>query len=98
MSIIWVKSKFTADQLKHKRIEIFLPSGVPGYTERHLWVLDALLNRQTGFLAVDAVSTTSGTHSDPVSVGRLPLGQEAVDRMTVHPDPDVADFHLNMAT
>lgn len=94
----WVRCRFTKDQLQGKRIEIFLPSGVPGYTERHLWALDALLNRQTGFLAVDAVSTISGTHSDPVSIGRLPLGQDAVDRMNVHPDPDVADFHLNLTT
>src|SRR5437773_500921 len=91
MEIIWVKSKWTVEDLDHKTVEFRLPfkNGiVHGLGE--FWVR----HNPQGMLAVEVVTDQQGRNWAERVQTRYFLPQIAVDRIDRHPDPSVAAFRL----
>jgi hypothetical protein len=91
MDTIWVKSKWSQDELDRKRVELRIPAHggiVHGLGEFRV------RQNPDGLLAIDAVTDVQGRNWAERIRTRYHLPQAAVDRIAKHPDTKVGDFLL----
>jgi hypothetical protein len=90
MEPIWTKSKWTQDDLKHQMVEFWIP--LKGQAAHG--VGEFLVRERNKLLSIEIVTDMQGRNWAERIQSHFVLPQIAVDRIELHPDPNVAKFRL----
>jgi hypothetical protein len=92
MNVIWAKSKWAAADIDQKTIEFRIP--LTGGVVEQVGHLSASENPD-GLVAVQTVTDAPGKHWAKRIQTIYSLSQEAIDRISRHPDQNTAQFQLH---